>query len=312
MLETILFLFGLAGLWGGTLLTVRGAVDVSERHGLSQGFIGLTILAIGTDLPELLVSVSGSLQQLRGIESSGVIVGNAIGSAMAQGTLVLGVAGLFGTMGIAPRMIRRDGLTLLLAIALTTILCWDGDVGRLQGAALLIAYLIYFVSLVQAEHGHGEARTHRDARGPSPMFALFVGLVTVILAAHVVVTEAVELADSWGISQTLVGVLLIALGTSLPELALSIGAMRQGHTSLSVGNVIGSNIFDLLVPVGLAAVIHPLVVDDTTTAFDLPAVALATAALLVFMTRRRGLQRGEAIALIGLYVAYAALRVLMA
>ncbi|HUP50964.1 MAG TPA: hypothetical protein VM198_00705, partial [Longimicrobiales bacterium] len=85
MLDTTLFLFGLAGLWGGTLLTVRGAVDVSERHGLSQGFIGLTILAIGTDLPELLVSVSGSLQQLRGIESSGVIVGNAIGSAMAQG-----------------------------------------------------------------------------------------------------------------------------------------------------------------------------------------------------------------------------------
>ena len=312
MLETILFLLGLAGLWGGTLLTVRGAVDVSERHGLSQGFIGLTILAIGTDLPELLVSVSGSVQQLRGIESSGVIVGNAIGSAMAQGTLVLGVAGLFGTMGIAPRMIRRDGLTLLLAIALTTTLCWDGDVGRLQGAALLIAYLIYFVSLVQAEHGHGEAKTHRDARGPSPMFALIVGLVTVIVAAHVVVTEGVELADSWGISQTLVGVLLIALGTSLPELALSIGAMRKGHASLSAGNIIGSNIFDLLVPVGLAAVIHPLMVDATTTSFDLPAVALATGALLVFMTRRRGLQRGEAIALIGVYVAYAVLRMLVA
>jgi cation:H+ antiporter len=312
VLETILFLLGLAGLWGGTLLTVRGAVEVSERHGLSQGFIGLTILAIGTDLPELLVSVSGSLQQLRGIESSGVIVGNAIGSAMAQGTLVLGVAGLFGTMGIAPRMIRRDGLTLLLAIALTTILFWDGDVGRLQGAALLIAYLIYFVSLVQAEHGHGEEKTHRDARGLSPMFALFVGLVTVILAAHVVVTEGVELADSWGISQTLVGVLLIALGTSLPELALSVGAMRQGHASLSAGNIIGSNIFDLLVPVGLAAVIHPLVVDATTTTFDLPAVALATAALLVFMTRRRGLQRGEAISLIGLYAAYAVLRLLVA
>ena len=309
MLETTLFLLGLAGLWGGTLLTVRGAVDVSERHGLSQGFIGLTILAIGTDLPELLVSVSGSLQQLRGIESSGVIVGNAIGSAMAQGTLVLGVAGLFGTMGIAPSMVRRDGLTLLLAIALTTVLCWDGDVGRLQGAALLIAYLIYFVSLVQAEHGHGEERAPRDAERLSPMLALSVGLVTVLLAAHVVVTEGVALADSWGISQTLVGVLLIALGTSLPELALSIGAMRQGHTNLSVGNVIGSNIFDLLVPVGVAAVIHPLVVDGTTTGFDLPAVALATGALLFFMTRKRGLQRGEAIALIGLYVGYAALRV---
>jgi cation:H+ antiporter len=308
VLETILFLLGLAGLWGGTLLTVRGAVEVSERHGLSQGFIGLTILAIGTDLPELLVSVSGSIQQLRGVESSGVIVGNATGSAMAQGTLVLGVAGLFGTMGIAPRMIRRDGLTLLLAIALTTVLCWDGDVGRLQGGALLIGYLIYFVSLVQAEHGHTEPQTRGDPRQLSPFFALGIGLVTVILAAHVVVAEGIELADSWGISQTVVGALVIALGTSLPELALSIGAMRQGHASLSAGNIIGSNIFDLLVPVGLAAVIHPLVVDATTTTFDLPAVGLATAALLVFMSHRRGLQRSEAIALIGLYTAYAALR----
>ncbi|HUF76404.1 MAG TPA: hypothetical protein VMM35_09000, partial [Longimicrobiales bacterium] len=187
-------------------------------------------------------------------------------------------------------------------------LCWDGEVGRLQGAALLIAYLIYFVSLVQAEHGHGEERAPHGAQRLSPMLALSAGLVTVLLAAHVVVTEGVALADSWGISQTLVGALLIALGTSLPELALSIGAMREGHTNLSVGNVIGSNIFDLLIPVGVAALIHPLVVDPTTTGFDLPAVALATGALLFFLSRKRGLQRGEAIALIGLYVGYAALR----
>jgi cation:H+ antiporter len=214
-------------------------------------------------------------------------------------------------MGIAPRIARRDGLTLLLAIALTTILCWDGYVGRLQGGALLIAYLIYFVSLVRAEHGHTEPKIRREPRRLSAMLSLLIGLVTVILAAHVVVTEGVELAESWGISQTVVGVLLIALGTSLPELAVSVGAMRQGHANLSVGNVIGSNIFDLLVPVGLAAVIHPLVVEGATIAFDLPALMLATAALLVFMSRKRGLQRREAVALIGLYVAYAALRLLV-
>ena len=100
-------MLGLLGLWGGTLLTVRGAVELSERHGLSQGFVGLTVLAIGTDLPELLVSISGSVQQLQGIEASGVIVGNATGSAMAQGTLALGVAGLVGYLGVAPRMVAE-------------------------------------------------------------------------------------------------------------------------------------------------------------------------------------------------------------
>jgi cation:H+ antiporter len=308
MFETILLILGLGGLWGGSLLTVRGAVQVSERHGLSHGFIGLTILAIGTDLPELLVSVSGSIQQLRGIESSGVIVGNATGSAMAQGTLVLGVAGLFGYMGIAPRMVRRDGLTLMLAIALTTALCVDGRVSHLEGAALIIAYLIYFVALVQAEQRGGQEPARRDSRRLSPAFALGVGLVTVMLAAHVVVSQGVVLADRWGISQTVLGALIIGLGTSLPELALSISAARQGHASLSVGNVIGSNVFDLLVPIGVAAAIHPVLVARATVTFDLPALALATIALLVFMIRRRGLQRREAIALLALYVGYAALR----
>lgn len=308
MLQLTLLLIGLAGLWGGTVLTVRGAVALSERHGLSQGFIGLTVLAIGTDLPELLVSVSGSLQQLQGIDASGLIVGNATGSAMANGTLVLGVAGLIGYLSVAPRMVRRDGLTLLLAILLTGALALDGRVGRFEGVALLIAYLIYLVALVQAEHHSVEPAPHRGGGRISPAFAIGVGLVTIALSAHVVVTEGVALAEAWGIAQTTLGVLIIGAGTSLPELALSVGAARQGHASLSVGNVIGSNIFNLLVPVGLAGAIHPLIVAPATIWYDLPAIALATLALLFFLTRRRGLQRPEAAALVGLYVGYALLR----
>jgi cation:H+ antiporter len=309
-LDIILLVLGLAGLWGGTLLTVRGAVDLSERRGLSQGFIGLTVLAIGTDLPELLVSVSGSVQQLQGIDASGVIVGNATGSAMAQGTLVLGVAGLVGYLSVAPRMVRRDGLTLLLAIAITAALALDGRVGRFEGAALLTAYLIYLVALVQEENHATEAPVRHGKARMSPLFAIGVGLVTVMLSAHVVVTEAVALADSFGISQTVLGVLIIGAGTSLPELALAVGAAKQGHASLSVGNVIGSNIFDLLVPVGLAAAIHPVSVAPATIWFDLPALVLATLALLVFLTRRRGIQRPEATALVVLYCGYALLRVM--
>lgn len=306
----MLMLLGLLGLWGGTLLTVRGAVDLSERRGLSKGFIGLTILAMGTDLPELLVSVSGSVQQLQGVEASGLIVGNAVGSAIAQGTLVLGVAGMIGYLSVAPRMVRRDGMTLILAILLTGALAFDGHVGRLEGAALVIAYLIYIAALVQAETRSSESPTRAATGRIPPLYLILMGLVTVILSAHVVVTEGVAIADTWGISQTLLGALIIGAGTSLPELALSVGAAKQGHASLSVGNVIGSNIFDLLIPVGLAAAISPLSVTSATLWLDLPALALATVALLIFLLRRRGIQKPEALALIVLYTGYATLRIL--
>lgn len=309
MLDFILLVIGITGLWGGTVLTLSGAVALSDRSGLSQGFVGLTVLAIGTDLPELFVSVSGSLQQLRGVDASGVIVGNAIGSAIAQGTLVLGIAGLFGYLTAAPRIVRRDGATLLLAIVLTLALAYDGSVGRLEGAALLSAYLIFFVALFQAEHRHAEPKKSTDSSLLRDLATVAIGVTTVTLAAHVVVTESLEIANAWGVSQTLLGVLVLGLGTSLPELILSVGAATKGHASLSLGNVIGSNIFDLLVPIGVGAVIHPLAVADATISFDLPALGLATLALLIFLSRKRGLQRQEAIALIALFVGYAALRV---
>jgi cation:H+ antiporter len=309
LLDIIFLVLGLLGLWGGSLLTVRGAVDLADRAGLSHGFVGLTILAIGTDLPELLVSISGSIEQLRGIDASGVIVGNATGSAIVQGTLVLGVAGLFGYLTVAKRMIWRDGITLILVTALLGLLAHDGRVGRFEGAALLIVYLVYMAALLQAENASGgEPREPGKAR-MHPLVAIGIGLVTVILAAHTVVTEAVQLAEAWGITQTMLGVLILGAGTSLPELALSVGAAKQGHASLGVGNIIGSNIFDLLVPVGLAATISPVRVLPTTVWFDLPASALATVALLVFLLRTRGIQRPEALALVVLYAGYVALRI---
>lgn len=309
MLGIGLLILGLLGLWGGSLLTVRGAVDLSEQHGLSHGFVGLTILAIGTDLPELLVSLTGSVQQLRGIDASGVIVGNATGSAIVQGTLVLGVAGLTGYLSVAKRMIWRDGLTLLAVAALLGLLAQDGRIGHYEGSVLLLVYLIYMAALVQAERGNGEEPKKIPKGRLHPLLAIAIGLVTVILAAHTVVTEGVALAEAWGMTQTMLGVLIIGAGTSLPELALSVGAAKEGHASLSVGNVIGSNIFDLLVPVGLAGAISPVHVATSTVWFDLPASGLATVALLLFLLNRRGIQRREAIALIVLYVSYVALRI---
>jgi cation:H+ antiporter len=310
-MHLFLLTLGVVGLWGGTLLAIRGAVQLSDQYGLSHGFVGLAVLAVGTDLPELVVALSGSAQRLQGVDASGVIVGSAFGSAIAQGTLVLGVAGLFGYLPVATRMVRRDGLTLILSIGLAAALAAGGGVARLEGAAMLLAYCIYFVALVQAEQQRREPGVAPPEGSLPAPFAIAVGLVAVTLAAHIVVTEGIAVAATLGVSQTVLGIIVVGVGTSLPELALSVRAAIDKHASLSVGNVIGSNIFDLLVPVGVGAVLYPLSVEENTVVFDLPALGLVTLALLFFLVRKRGLQRSEAAALIALYVGYASLRVML-
>ena len=146
------------------------------------------------------------------------------------------------------------------------------------------------------------------SRIPAPV-EILIGLAVVTFAAHLAVGGGLELAAALGVTQTLLGVILIGAGTSLPELALSLRAAAEKRASMSVGNVIGSNIFDLLVPMGTAAAIHPLVVERGTLLFDLPCLAILTAALLYLLTHKRGLQRWEAMLLIGIYVSYAGLRI---
>jgi cation:H+ antiporter len=310
MIGPSLLILGLLGLWGGTLLAVRGAVLLSHKHGWSQGFVGLTVMSIGTDLPELFIAVDASVQQLRGIEASGIIVGNAIGSTMAQATLVVGAAGLAHYLSVAPSMVRRDGTTLLLATFMALLLGFDGMIDRLEGSVLLIAYALYLIALSQGRRGEQAGQPGATGFLP-PSLLILIGLATVILGSHVSVTEAVALVETWGMSQTLVGVLILGLGTSLPELALSVGAARQGHGSLAVGNAIGSCVFDLMVPLGLAAMLHPLLVSRETIIFDLPALAFGSAVLLFFLFRRKGLQRREAWSLLVLYGVYVATRTIV-
>ena len=311
----VLLVAGVLGLWVGTQFAVGGAVRLSERFGLSEGFVGLAILALGTDLPEVVVAVGGSLQQLRGVDASGVIVGSALGSVIAQGSLVIGVAGLVTYLPVAPTMVRRDGAVLLLSVAAVAVVVWDRSVDQVEGAVLILAWGIYIANLFLGERRRRPLEAEElesieaiKAHLPPPV-EIALGLVIVTAGAHGVVTGAIGLADSLGVSQTMLGVILIGAGTSLPELALSLRAAMEKRASMSVGNVIGSNIFDLLVPVGIAAVIHPLSVEAGTVSFDLPALAILSAVLLFFLWRRRGVQRHEALTLVVLYGTYAVLRI---
>ncbi len=308
-MNLVLVILGLVALWQGTDFALEGALRISSRFGVSRGFVGLTVLAIGTGLPELVVGVVGGMEQLAGVEASGVVVGNMTGSVVTQGAVVLGVSGLLSHLRLAPRMIRRDGIILLLAIGLFALVGSDGRIVRSEGAVLIVGYAIYLVALFQAERSGKDAPKPTEGRAIVDLLTVTLGLATVVVAAHVVIVNAISIADDWNVSQTVVGIFLVGAGTSLPELALSVRAAAKGQSSMSVGNVIGSNTFDLMVPVGASSAIFPLTVSRDVMIIDIPVMAIVTVTALVFFIRKKGLQKGEALTLLVMYGAYLILRV---
>ena len=308
-MDFVFLVLALLALWQGTDFALEGALRISERFGVSRGFVGLTVLAIGTGLPELVVGVVGGMEQLSGTEASGVVVGNVTGSVVAQGALVLGLTGLYTQLRLAPRMIRRDGIILLLAIGLFTLVSIDGRILRAEGALLILAYAIYLVALVQAERSGKDTPKPSKRRAIVDFASVALGLVTVVVAANVVVIQAISIAEAWNVSQTVIGIFIVGAGTSLPELAVSVRAAWKGETSISVGNVIGSNTFDLMVPLGASSMLFPLAVGRETLVIDVPVMMVVTVATLIFFLSRKGLQKGEAASLLLIYMGYMVVRV---
>lgn len=287
---------------------MSATVALSKRHGLSQMFLGLTVLAIGTDLPELIVAIDGAFLQLRGVDAAGVVVGNSVGSAIAQGGLVLGIACLAGSFDFSKTRVRWDGLVLLFAIGLLALLAADGMVNRAEGAALSVAYGIYLASLLRgakAREGYKGSWAREEALD---CLKIAGAILVVLLSAEIVLQHAIELSHAWNMSQTVVGALIVGVGTSLPELALSLGAAFKGQSDLSIGNLIGSNIFDVLVPVGMSALLYPLPVERESLVFDLPFLAFLSGIVLIWASLGKRLGRLHAGILIGSYLLYAGFR----
>ena len=301
---------GLTGLWLGTELIIRGALTIAEYYKLSHVFIGLTILAIGTDLPELLVAIDASLLQEKGQETSGIIIGNALGSCLNQITIVLGIAGTMGYLTLTKKTIKQDGLVLIGAIILFLLVGIDGTISAIEGLSLIIVYLIYYVRLLYGEKVPEKLKKELPKQIWQNLIYLLGGIALVIFTSDVVVNNAIALAELWGVPQSFIGIVFIALGTSLPELAISLNAARKKAVGLSVGNIIGSNIFDLLVPVGVGASLADIKVESTLLWRDLPVLFVVTVVVLIFFSKKKGLQRKEAISLIGIYLLYVTMKVL--
>ncbi len=338
MIESIIIL--LMGfillIFGGELL-VRGAVRLAERAGMSQMLIGLTIVGFGTSAPELVASVEAALAG-----SPGIAWGNVVGSNLANSLLILGAASLIMPMAVARGPLWRDG-GLALAITAILYYCASvGLVGIAMGIVflvILVGYLIYaYISetrimnagnilthaTVSEEHDivlsvleEGDTAAgakaaalevtdthlHDQQHWARSAAVLAAGIILIILGGRWLISSAVDIAAAIGMSETIIGLTIIAIGTSLPELVTAVIAARKGASAVALGNILGSNLFNLLLIGGITATLSPAAIPLELLSFGLPALLLSSIILLIFAATKYAISRIEGAILLLLYCA---------
>ena len=318
MIQPIVFLLlGIVGLFLGSQLAIRGFENIAHRFRVSHLFIGLTVVAIGTSLPEIGVSVVGATDILAGLDISavsGVVVGNKIGSFLNQLTIIMGLVGLTGLMSITKRELKREGVMLVLSIILFTLVALDLKITPLEGVAVTLAYLMYFIFLVKQEaHPISSSRVEEEKPEIHPvkdLLMILAGMGVLLLTAELVVEGSVQLAEILSIPTSVTGLLIVGLGTSLPELTLDITALRRGSTGIAVGDMIGSNICDILFSLGAGAMISGFTVEPVLLLFDTPFMFLVAFLVIGLFLRNMRLERKEALVLVLVYVSYVILKLM--
>ncbi len=296
---------GLAALWLGTEFTLRGAISVAERWGVPEFIVGAAILSVGSDLPELSIAILGSIEILRSGQTSDVVIGSAVGSALGQIGFVAGVTGLFGYLTLPKPVIFRHGSIMLGSLLILALVGLDGDVTRVEGGLLLVVYVIYFTLLLTGKSESSEATPKLSPVNTMISWLYLGGGLTIVgVGADLTLNSAMRIAEAMAISQSFIAIVVIGLGTSLPELSISLGAVLRKRPQLSVGNLIGSNIFDTLVPVGVAAVIATLRFERSMLTIDVPFLFVLSTVALIFFAKTKGLQKYEAAILLALYCGY--------
>lgn len=310
MLEFLFLIAGMAGLWFGSEVLVRGAESLTRRFRLSDAAFGMLVLAVGTDLPELFVAVDASVRSLHGEDLSGIVIGSAVGSSVGQFALVFGAAGMIGFEALRRRYLARNTLFLVGSVVALFGFSLGGVISRFEGFLLGAAYAIYLYVVISRRAQSPDAN-HTAAGDASIKDWLYLasGLVLLLLSAELTVASAIDFARIVGLSNVAVSAVIIGMGSSLPELSVSFAALLKGRGQLSAGNLIGSNILDTLLVPGLAAMISPLAVPPAVLLIDLPALMLVSVLVILFMyVSRRGIRKLEALILLAIYAAYVMIR----
>ena len=289
MIEPILYsLAGLAGLAIGGELLVRGAVGIAQRLGVSNLVTGLVIVGAATSMPEMVASVEAALAG-----SPGIAWGNIVGSNLANTLLILGATALVMPIALSGTG-RRDAVVALVA----TLVLWAltaAQVGSVWvGLGLLagiVAYVYWRYNHPHSDAGDDEDEPEAKVRLPAAILLFVIGLAMLVAGGQALVTGAIDLARVLGVSETVIGLTVVAVGTSLPELAASVAAAIRGKPGLAIGNVVGSNIYNILLIGGATMTIAPFAVPADLLSFELVLLALSAVAFLLLVSRAREISR---------------------
>ncbi|MEZ4226872.1 MAG: calcium/sodium antiporter [Polyangiaceae bacterium] len=306
LVDVLLLLLGIVMLYFGAEWLVRGAAGLARAFGVSPLVVGLTVVSYGTSAPELAVSTVAALDG-----KPDIALGNVVGSNIANLGLILGVTALIAPPRVEGRLIRRELPVLLLTALTVPLVLFGGRITRPEGAVLALSAVVFtYLTFGWARAGTDEeADAVRDpaaaptGRGKMLVLAL-LGLGVLLVGGKVFVQGAVGLALTMGMSERTVGLTIVAVGTSLPELAASVVAATRGHSALAVGNVVGSNIFNVLLILGATSVITPISGSLSANAFDLSVMIGLTVVAIFMMRGRRVISRLEGGLLTAIYVGF--------
>ncbi len=316
LIDVLYVVLGIVLLSGGGEALIRATLSLSKRLGVSPLLTGLVVVGFGTSAPELFVSVDAGL---RG--QADLAIGNVVGSNIGNILLILGVCALITPLSVKPSALRRDALVVLASSVLFSLFIVGGSISSFEAMILLAALFAYLCCAYYAERG---ARPEQEplvyeeeaaelTRVPQHwvvmLLMLLAGLLLLIGGSYVLLKGAVALASDLGVSEALIGLTIVAIGTSLPELSISIIASIRRHTDVAIGNVLGSNIFNTLGILGVSALLQPLSITGRIFHFDQWVMFGASVLLFLFMLSGRTLSRLEGFCLLSAYLVYVALSV---
>lgn len=300
LLDILLIIIGVALVLKGADFLTEGASALARRMHVPEIVIGLTIVAAGTSAPELFVSVVSALNG-----TPDLAVGNVVGSNTMNCMLIVGCAAMVAPMTISRSTVRKDIPFAVMASILLTCIALDNYLGRIDGIILLLGFVVFMAyTLLQAKNGQAEPQT--EVRQLNPWLSLLflvIGLAMLVTGSNVFVGSASSVAAALGVSEGVIGLTVVAGGTSLPELATSVVAARKGQSAIAIGNVIGSNVFNILLILGMTAVISPLQIEGITT-IDMAVILISVILVWLFSFTRFTVERWEGALLVGGYLVY--------
>ena len=310
----LLLIVGFFFLIKGADLFVEGAASIARKFNVPAMVIGLTIVAMGTSAPEAAVSITSSLAG-----QNDMSVANVLGSNFFNILIVLGVSSIIATLPVQKDTIKKDGPFLLFVSALLLVFGINLNISRVEGLILLAVFAYFLVNTVKSAKksniSEDEAAISMDveidenASMPKTILLSVIGVVGIVIGGDMVVNSATDIATSFGMSANLVGLTIVAFGTSLPEFVTSVVAIKKGETEIAIGNVIGSNIFNILLVLGLATTIKPITISFIALIDTIFMVAI-TVLLYLFMKKNNCLVKKQGIVLVAIYVAYMAYTIL--